>query len=284
MKIELRFPKHLFRLRYLVPLIAGLVVVYWLVAVRPYLQIDRARIAAPYLEIRTDHAGRLAYAPYEDGAIVKQGDTLFSLNSEEEKAQQKQMQATVESLRKMISFHLESVEQAMQEYLGARSDVERGAGTIDSVEQPLRVLQEQQTEANDCQQQLATAQANLDYATQQLHQKSTPAPFSGVIVKQQKKEGDVVQFGDIVYSFCDPNRLWVEATVPETAIARVSVGQTATIRLPSSSDKKWQGSVVWISPVALPSGEGVPIRIALDKSENTHLRPNLSAEVKIKIH
>jgi multidrug resistance efflux pump len=110
------------------------------------------------------------------------------------------------------------------------------------------------------------------------------APFSGVIVKRQKREGDVVQFGDIVYSFCDPSHVWVDAVIPEAHIAKISLNQKANVQLFIDNQRQWEGKISWISPIALPSGEGVPIRIQLKKKDGDFLLPNLSAKVKIKIH
>ncbi|MBF8264073.1 MAG: efflux transporter periplasmic adaptor subunit [Parachlamydiales bacterium] len=271
-------------LRVLIAAILLGLILYWALAIRPYLSICNAHLAAPYLEIRADQVGRVAFAPYEEGASVKQGDVLFSLNTPDEKEQQKHLEQTVASLEEMLSYHLLAVEQAMQEYITARSEAEMGLIPSEKSEQPLAVLQEHQSGANECKQQLACAQMTLEKNRQLMQQRSFSAPFSGVIVKRQKREGDVVQLGDAIYSFCDPGRIWVDAIVPEKYIAKVSVGQKASVRLPASRSRDWAGEISWISPVALPTGEGIPIRISLPKTDEPSLRPNLTAEVKIKIH
>jgi HlyD family secretion protein len=257
---------------------------YWAFAVHPYLSIRGAHLTAPYVEIRTEQVGRIAYAPHEEGASVKQGEVLFSLNTPEAKEQHKQMEQSVKALEEMLSYHMLAVEQAMQEYITARSEAEVGIIPLEQSEQPLATLQEHQARANECKQQLASAQISLEKNRQSLQQKTIGAPFSGVIVKRQKREGDIVQAGEMVYSFCDPSQIWVDAIVPEKYTEKVSVGQKAFVRLAVDSDREWAGEISWISPVALPAGKGIPIRISLQKGENTFLRPNLSAEVKIKIH
>jgi multidrug resistance efflux pump len=102
-----------------------------------------------------------------------------------------------------------------------------------------------------------------------MQQKTVRAPFSGVVAKRQKVAGDVLQFGETIYSFCDPNRIWVEAIIPEKEIAKVVVGQAATVQLLIDKHRQWTGAVSWIAPVALPSGDGVPIRIELEKTNDT---------------
>lgn len=257
---------------------------YWALGARPYLHIEGAKLSSPYLEIRTDRMGRLSVAPHEEGASVKQGELLFSLTTDEDKEMQKQLQAAVDSLQEMLSYCADSVETATQEYFAARSEIEMGLALSDHSEQPLCVLQERQSNLNECKQQLIVAQKNLERNSKDIQQKTVLAPFSGVIVKRQKREGDVVQFGDAIYSFCDPSRVWVDAIIPEKDIAKVTIGQRATIQLLIDNSRTWEGTVSWISPIAQPSGEGVLIKIQLEKTEHALLRPNLTANVKIRVH
>ena len=254
---------------------------FWAISIYPYLRIERAHLAAPYLEIRADCAGRLTSAPSVEGAIVQQGEVIFSLCSEEEKIKQKQMQTNMESLQEALAFHLADLEKAMQDYLEVKSDTELGIQEADAYEKPLQILNERQLVSNECKERLNIARENLMLITQQMQQKSLTAPFTGVVVRQQKREGDVVQFGDVICSFCDVHQIWVEAIVPESSIPKLAVGQSAMIRLPSDYHQKWRGTVSWISPVALPSGDGVPVKISLDSNDCSYLKPNMSAEVTI---
>jgi HlyD family secretion protein len=256
---------------------------YWLFAVRPYLCIEGARVSAPFLEIRTDQTGRLTFAPHEEGAWIKQGQVLFSLSTEEEKKQQKQMLASVESLQGRLAYYLAGVEKATEDYIAARRDVDLQRALEESAEQILSALQQQQVLANECKQQLASAQENLEQANQFAMKKSLVAPFSGVIVHRQKREGDLLAYGDIVYSLCDPSQVWVDAVVPEKEIGNISIGQSARVQLVEATHREWQGMISWISPVAQPSNEGVRVRISLNKKEGDLLIPNLRANVKIKI-
>jgi len=256
---------------------------YWYFAVHPYIRAQSAVLSAPFLEVRADQPGRLAFAPYREGDKIKEGDVLFSFSNFEEKQRQKQLQANVDSIQKMLTYYAAGVEQATENYFSARKDADLGAGSSQSIELALTALQEQQLKAQEYRQQLAAAQETLELANQLAAQKATKAPFSGVIVDRRKREGDVLSFGEIVYSLCDPGQVWVEALVSEKHIAQISVGQKAIISL-SDNKRKWEGAVSWISPMALPLQKGVPVRILLAKNDGNFLLPNLSADVKIKVH
>jgi multidrug resistance efflux pump len=257
---------------------------YWFFTVRPYLGVDEARLSAPFLEVRTDQGGRLTYAPFEEGDSIKQGQILFSLSTVEEKLQQKQMQATVDSFQNMLAYYSAGIEKATEEYIAARKSIDFDLGSADSSEPPLAVLQQQQRQAKECKEQLSAAQENLERANQLVCQKAIAAPFSGVIVKRLKREGDLLSFGDMVYSLCDPSQVWVDAIIPEKHITKISIGQKASVRLLVDKQRHWEGTIVWISPMALLSNEGVPVRISLKKKNGDLLIPNLKANVKIKIN
>jgi len=274
--------KALFKLRTIIFVLLLVAVSYWFFAIRPYLHVVGARLSAPFLEIRTDQPGRLTFAPHREGDWIKEGDILFSISSLEEKQHQKQLQANADSFQKMLAYYLVGVEKATEKYIAARRDVDLGEGSSDCAERALSALQEEQRLANECKQQLSSAQSNLESANQLALKKSTAAPFSGVIVNRQKQEGDVISFGDMVYSLCDPRQVWVDAVIEEKHIAKISLGQKAFVRLPLDRQRRWEGSIAWISPMALPSNGGVPVRISLIKKDGDLLLPNLSADVKIK--
>jgi Cu(I)/Ag(I) efflux system membrane fusion protein len=257
---------------------------YWFFTVRPFLHLANARLTAPFLEIRSDQAGRLTFAPYQEGDWVKQGDTLFSLCTFEERQRQKQLQTSVDSFQKTLSYYLSALEEATEDYIAARRDSDLEIGSGNSAEQTLTILQQQQQLANECKQELSVAEGNLEKANQLALQKSMIAPFSGMIVKRQKREGDLLTFGDTVYSLCDLNQVWVEARIEEKDIGKIAVGQKATIFLPLEKNREWEGAVAWISPVAVSPKEGVEVRISLNKKPGTLILPNLSADVKIQIH
>ena len=251
---------------------------YWLLAIRPYLHIQNARLTAPSIEICADQMGRLFYAPHEEGALIPQGETLFSLCSMEEKIKALQMEKGIEDLEENLAMHLTGIEKAMQDYLSARvqfSESDFSAG-------PLAALQEHQDLAIECRQKISAGREKLSEQQLAIDQKSFRAPFSGVITKREKREGEVVQFGDRIYSFCDPSRTCVEAIIPEKDISKISLQQKAIVRLVADSSRL-KGTVSWISPIALENGQGVLVRIALDPSQKTLSLPNFSADVDIRV-
>ena len=170
---------------------------YWLFAVLPYLRIEGARLVAPTMEICADQMGRLLYAPHEEGAMVREGEMLYSLASGHEREKLSQMQKEIDGLEKTLANHLAGIEQAMQDYLVSRVQF---AGA-DVSEGHLAILENHQSQTDVCREKIRIAQENRRAYQMQIDQKSLMAPFSGVIAKREKLQGEIVQFGDPIYSF-----------------------------------------------------------------------------------
>lgn len=255
---------------------------YWAVS-SSRLAISNAHLGALSIDARSDQMGRLAFVPFQEGSFVKKGEVLFSFNDEEEKREEKILQETVSSLQEELTDCLADAEQAMQDYITAKSEAEMHLIAAEQANALLTIFQEQQAKTNECQKKLARVKNDLEKIKHQQQSKLFCAPFSGVIVKQEKRVGDLVQFGDLVYSMYDPGSIWVDAVILEKDLTKISIGQPATVRLKIDPEKKWEGTVSWVSPAALPAQGGVPIRISLSKKDETIMRPNLSAEVSIQI-
>jgi multidrug resistance efflux pump len=238
-------------------------------------------LCSPCMDVCAEQCGRITAAPLLEGDKIQQGDLLASFSSGEERVEQERLGAVLASLQNMLACHIASVQQATMEYIDARKEADMEDGSCERCNQTLVILQKEQTQVNDCKEQIATTKERLQRLQRQEQKKNITAPLSGVVTKRLKREGEVVQAGETIYSLCDPSQLWAEAVIPEQEVSRIAVRQKAYVRLPRQR-QEWEGAVSWISPVALPKKGGVPVRIALSKKpeEGSSLRPNLSVSIK----
>jgi multidrug efflux pump subunit AcrA (membrane-fusion protein) len=113
---------------------------------------------------------------------------------------------------------------------------------------------------------LQQAQASLETAQILLAQGKLLAPYNGTIVTVNAVPGQFVQPGQVVAVIGDLNHLLIETTdLSERDIARIQVGQSATVRLKAFS-QALSGKVVAIAPrSAISAGVLVfKVTIALD--------------------
>jgi len=145
----------------------------------------------------------------------------------------------------------------------------------------------------------AQAKAALDQAQRNLDHTVMRAPMAGIATQvEQIQLGRFVPAGTPVLSVIDDQAPWVEANPKETDITHLRIGQKATLDVDSFPDHTFKGTVVAVSPgtgaqfsILPPQNatgnwvkvvQRVPVRIAFDKDEDTHLlRSGMSVNVEI---
>lgn len=143
------------------------------------------------------------------------------------------------------------------------------------------------------------AKAALDEAQRNLNHAVLKAPIDGVATQVDNIQlGRFVAAGSPVLSVIDDNNPWVDANPKETDITYLRPGQKVTIDVDTFPDHTFKGTVQSVSPGTgsqfsiLPAQNAsgnwvkvvqrVPVRIAFDKDENTHLlRSGMSVNVSI---
>jgi len=145
----------------------------------------------------------------------------------------------------------------------------------------------------------AQAKAALDSAQRDFDHTIVRAPMSGTATQVDNIQlGRFVAAGTPVLSVIDDQAPWVDANPKETDITYLRVGQKATLDVDSFPDHTFTGTVLAVSPgtgaqfsILPPQNatgnwvkvvQRVPVRIAFDKSEDTHLlRSGMSVNVEI---
>jgi len=143
------------------------------------------------------------------------------------------------------------------------------------------------------------AKAALDQAERDLNHTKLRAPMAGIATQVDAIQlGRFVTAGTPVFSVMDDTAPWVEANPKETDITNLRVGQQVTLEVDSFPDHTFHGVVQSVSPGTgaqfsiLPAQNAsgnwvkivqrVPVRIAFDRHEDTHLlRAGMSVNVSI---
>ncbi len=265
----------------LLPIIPIAMASYWLVFIRPYIQIDNACLAASIIEMRTDIPGTLSHFSKEEGSWVEKGEILFSFNAAQEEVDLGQLQMKLDVFHQQLSGHLAEAEAAMQEYLNARS--EEAIGLQDLSGQPLTRLGQQQNLAEECRNEMIAVRQKIEIVKNSMQRKSFASPISGFLIERKRERSEELLAGDSICSLCNSKEIWIEALVPESAASKIKLGQRAVATLPFDSSLKWHGEIAWISPIALPKHEGIPVRISLKEGYPDCLRPNLQVKLALKV-
>ena len=104
--------------------------------------------------------------------------------------------------------------------------------------------------------QLRAASAQLAKTTHDRVKTHTTAPAGGIISNVTLRPGATVQAGAPLFAIIEANRWWVDANFKETDLARIEVGQPATVYLDMYPGVTFDGTVESIS-----SGSGAAFSV-----------------------
>ena len=193
---------------------------------------------------------------------------------------------------------------------GSQADVDTSTGTLVTAQLQAQFTSQQRDDALN---QLlgdpelpmekfpgyAQAKAALDQAQRDLDHTVLRAPIAGTATQVDNIQlGRFVAAGGPILSIIDDSAPWVDANPKETDITYLRLGQKVTLDVDSFPDHTFKGTVIAVSPGTgsqfsiLPAQNAtgnwvkvvqrVPVRIAFDKGEDTHLlRTGMSVNIEI---
>lgn len=175
---------------------------------------------------------RVANVLFEEGAVIEKGQVLAELIPELLQVQILQATASLEEARAQAA-------QATSE--AARVSNFDGKGILSDQDMDVRRLKARAATAN-----VKVAKARL--AELQILEKRllVRSPVAGVILERNVREGDIANSNTQMFSIARDGIIEVAAEVPEHALAGISLGQIATIVLPSGTEL--EGVTRLISP------------------------------------
>ena len=158
-------------------------------------------VEAELLFIAPDEVGRVETLSVSEGQEVAAGAPLFSLDADLQRAAVAENEAAVVNAR--------IAHQRAQELL------KRAVGS--------------QKAFDDAESALRTAEARLNSAKTRLDRRRVAAPAAGKIQEVYYRQGELVQPGRPIVSLLPPGNIKVRFFVPETELARISLGQPVSI-------------------------------------------------------
>lgn len=160
---------------------------------------------------------------------------------------------------------LESAQEAYHDLLGtdAADDIEYARGqvlvaqqrydaayarllTLQTGDQSPAVISAAQA-LNQAKTTVEQAQANLSLIEAQMAKLNVVAPIDGVILTRNVEPGEFIQIGGTALTMADLNQMTITVYVPENLYGKISLGQTASVRVDSFPDETFSATVIWIS-------------------------------------
>jgi HlyD family secretion protein len=246
------------------------------------------RIEATIVDIETKLPGRLAQIRVKEGDMVKKGDLLATMDTQELEAAYKQAQAQIRQAEQQGRFAGSVVKQRKSELALARKNLERSKALYVNKNIPLVQLQQNETALHVAEaaleaarSQVVSAEAAVDAAKAQaetirtrLDDSRLYAPIDGRVLYRLREPGEIVVGGGKVLTLLDPADVYMTVFLPTSEAGRIAIGSEARVVLDARSDVAIPARVTFISPRA----QFTPKEI-----ETQSEREKLMFRVKVKI-
>ncbi len=287
-------------------------------------------IEALQVDVSPKITGRIVERTVREGERVSRGQLLVRLDDDELVAEARRAEAAVRTaeakLRDLLagarSQEIEQARQALANATATRVWTERdysrtmelfkkdliAAQEVDRARQAYEVAKANEIGSREklalveagareyevvaARAQVAEARAAQALAERRLEQTRLVSTLDGVVLHKNMEVGETAVPGQSILTLMDPRDLWLRAYVPETEIARVKLGQPATLAVDAFPGRVFQGTVSEIASEAEFTPKNVQtkkervnlvfrVKIAVQNPDGT-LKPGLPADAEIR--
>jgi membrane fusion protein, multidrug efflux system len=266
-----------------VPLIAGLVGLYWYAVSGRYVTTENAYVKSDIVTISTDIDGRVVSVEVTENQLVRQGDVLFRIDPEPfqialdmadaniltvrhdieaSRAEFRQIEAEIDEATERVKFFQQQAlrqRQLEERGIAAQVRLEEAELELAAARQRVTALREKlrtmlarlggdPASAAELHPAFRAAEASRDMAARDLAHTVVRAPVDGFVSRMRLQPGEWLEAGDAAFTMIDPHATWIEANLKETQLTHVEVGQRVEVEVDAYPDQVWRGEVASISP------------------------------------
>ena len=243
------------------------------------------------VELRSEVIGKVEAVNVEEGDRVKAGTVVIALDPEQFRAQVEQQQANVRIQEIAIERQRLLLENLERQVERQREMYGRGlldANTFEAAENELALAR---VDLRTREQSLSQARASLAQARDNLARTEIRSPIDGMVILLDIEPGEAVITGTTnipgttLAEVADPSTMLAEVQVDEADVAKVSVGQKASIFAAAYPDTPLEGVVETIAASAQQAtGQqnlSFKVKIRLLNPDTVKLRPGMSCRAEI---
>jgi multidrug efflux pump subunit AcrA (membrane-fusion protein) len=192
------------------------------------------------------------------GQLVREGQPILSIYSQELLASQQEFLRTRETAAKFAASALPEVRTGGEELLR-------------SAEQRLRLFDVPEDFIEE-----------LKRSDQPKRAVTLLAPVSGFVTVKEIFEGQQIEPGMELFAITDLSRVWIEADVYEYEARSVHVGQKGKVTLPYDPSRQLAGRVSFIYPTLNPESRTLRVRLEFQNTDFA-LKPAMFANVELPL-
>jgi RND family efflux transporter MFP subunit len=225
--------------------------------------------------------GRITSLPVAEGAVVRKGDLLATIDDTAVRAQLAAAEAMVAEAEAGREEVMQAVAQAEAGKALAEKTYERfrklheekviTPHEFDEVEVKKTVAVKEYERALNRQAQvvakIARAKAQADAARAMLSYTRVRAPFPGVVTEKKVDAGSMAVPGVPILVLEDTRLYRIEASVPETYLDTIKVGSRVRVLFDGGAEKELDGTVSEVVPTVDPASRTFTAKVDLPRGE-----------------
>ncbi|TAH50480.1 MAG: efflux RND transporter periplasmic adaptor subunit [Betaproteobacteria bacterium] len=123
---------------------------------------------------------------------------------------------------------------------------------------------------------------NLEVAGQTAARQTFHAPANGIVLEKAAVQGARFMPGEALFRIGDLSRVWVLADIYERDLARLRVGQTASVTFDAFPGRRFEARVGYLYPTLDTATRSTRVRLELDNRDGA-LRPGMYAQVELAV-
>ncbi|GHE29762.1 efflux RND transporter periplasmic adaptor subunit [Vulcaniibacterium thermophilum] len=211
-------------------------------------------VAVNGTELTSEVGGVVERIHFQPGERVRKGQVLVELNSDNERAQLKALEATA----RLAVVQRERWRELGGQNLVSRAEVDERVG------------------------QAATALAQADAQRALIAKKTIRAPFDGELGIRRISLGQYINPGAPLVMLQAVDPILVNFALPEQRLGQVSPGQPIRLSVDAQPGRSFEGTVTAIEPAVDPSTRNFTVQARLSNPEGV-LRPGTFARVSLDL-
>ena len=204
-------------------------------------------------EMRFEIDGQLASYNYKEGARIKQGEVICSLDP-------KDAMTKADYAKSKYKSEVSAYNSAMERYK-VYEDLYKMKALSESK------LYEAKYEIQSAQSKLKATLSEVELSQSNLAKTNMLAPSDGILAEIIIKPGDYITPQDVIAKFISDKGTNFEVDIPEKDVHKLAVGQTVTINCDSYHSKTFTGTLTEIAPTVKERTRTSTIKVSV---ENDH--------------
>jgi membrane fusion protein (multidrug efflux system) len=202
--------------------------------------------------VSTDLPGIVSEVAFESGAEVKKGDLLLKLDTRQEAAQLR----SVEARRDLARINLDRQRDLVTKKAVAQSEYDAAAT------------------------EFRQAEAAVEEARALVARKTIVAPFDGLLGIRQANLGQYLNVGSMIVALQSLDPIYVEFSLPQQHLGSIAVGKKLRLRAEGIEDAQFEGTITAIDSRVDESTRNIRIQGTVPNADRK-LRPGMFVNVEV---